>query len=257
MWDWLAKIEQLRKTDESCILISITQTSGSAPRSAGAKMIVLGGGKTFGTIGGGALELQVIGDALECLKQNKCQSFRYPLNALKQCCGGMVELFMEPLNNRPHVHIFGAGHVGISLCNTLHGTAFNVSIIDDYPDRIKNADVPQEITLVESGWIEHLKLVNWKSSQSYAIVMTPSHEFDLQIVSALICQDANWIGMIGSKHKWIEFRKTLLAQNLAVDKIDRVRCPIGDKKIGRSPREIAIGVAAEILRIVNNDQSES
>jgi len=49
-------IERILKRGEPCALVSVLAVNGSAPREAGARMIVTASGGFHGTIGGGALE---------------------------------------------------------------------------------------------------------------------------------------------------------------------------------------------------------
>ncbi|WP_248304432.1 XdhC family protein [Breoghania sp. L-A4] len=47
----------------ACVLVSIIETRGSAPREAGARMVVRPDGGFHGTIGGGRLEWQALAQA--------------------------------------------------------------------------------------------------------------------------------------------------------------------------------------------------
>ncbi|WP_068117506.1 xanthine dehydrogenase accessory protein XdhC [Tropicimonas marinistellae] len=75
--------------------VVVTEVSGSAPREAGASMLVWKGGQS-GTIGGGALELEATTAARNALSQGNSFVMRHPLGpALGQCCGGAVTLATE------------------------------------------------------------------------------------------------------------------------------------------------------------------
>lgn len=79
--------------------VVVAEAQGSAPREAGAAMLVWAGGQA-GTIGGGALEFQAAARARAALAQGlACQVERLPLGpALGQCCGGAVTLVAERLD---------------------------------------------------------------------------------------------------------------------------------------------------------------
>lgn len=79
-------------------LVTIVSTRGSAPREAGARMIVRPDGSFSGTIGGGALEYQIIATARASLASELPRwSLRdYTLGpGLGQCCGGQVTVLIE------------------------------------------------------------------------------------------------------------------------------------------------------------------
>jgi len=66
MKHWLAELDQLLADGNDVIRIVVAATKGSAPREAGAAMLVHSQG-TSGTLGGGQLEFQAITLAREML----------------------------------------------------------------------------------------------------------------------------------------------------------------------------------------------
>lgn len=78
------------------VRVVVARVAGSAPREAGAAMLVWAGGQS-GTIGGGALELAATTEAREMLAEGSARRFRQvPLGpGLGQCCGGSVALMWE------------------------------------------------------------------------------------------------------------------------------------------------------------------
>ncbi len=73
----------------------VAEDEGSAPREAGASMLVWDGG-TAGTIGGGRLEFDAIARACRALESGRDWIERIALGpALGQCCGGRVTLLCE------------------------------------------------------------------------------------------------------------------------------------------------------------------
>ena len=54
-------------------------------------------------------------------------------------------------------------------------------------------------------------------------------------------------GLIGSKTKWVRFRKRLKSLGHNESMINLITCPIGRPEFGKHPHQIAIGVASEFL----------
>src|SRR5579883_3448886 len=83
-------------------LVTVTGSSGSAPREIGAKMLVLDGGELVGTIGGGRFEAQCAQDALAALKEGQPRRASYELEPkmLGMYCGGQVEVFIDVFCDR-------------------------------------------------------------------------------------------------------------------------------------------------------------
>jgi xanthine dehydrogenase accessory factor len=80
-------------------LVTVAATKGSAPREAGARLIVLPDGTFSGTIGGGTLEWRAIALAQSMLTKPRAERVEMRKFALGpelgQCCGGQVELILE------------------------------------------------------------------------------------------------------------------------------------------------------------------
>src|SRR5262245_55436919 len=83
-----------------CVLVTVTDVDGSAPREAGARMIVLPSRGVHGTIGGRTLEWRALAEAQKLLETGQAEArwIRQSLGPdLGQCCGGRVTLLLEPL----------------------------------------------------------------------------------------------------------------------------------------------------------------
>ena len=98
-----ATIGQALRGEQSCAMVSIVEAKGSAPRDAGARMVVLEDGSFAGTIGGGALEWRAIARAQAALAKAGAGESPPPVGLarmalgpdLGQCCGGSVRVLLE------------------------------------------------------------------------------------------------------------------------------------------------------------------
>lgn len=100
--EMLNTIVELLEKGQTFVLATIVRTKGSTPREAGASLIILPDGRMLGTIGGGCAEAEVRQRALEVLKTNQPELYRLDLTAEVaedegMICGGIMEVFMEPL----------------------------------------------------------------------------------------------------------------------------------------------------------------
>jgi xanthine dehydrogenase accessory factor len=94
------EIASLAAQEQSFVLATVITRNGSAPRSAGAKMLVREDGSTLGTVGGGILEAQVEQLAVEILKSHEAtiRSFQFSgkdAATMDAICGGQVEVLVE------------------------------------------------------------------------------------------------------------------------------------------------------------------
>ncbi|NCQ12349.1 MAG: hypothetical protein GW809_09470, partial [Bacteroidetes bacterium] len=75
------------------------------------------------------------------LKKNEPKLFKHDLlHQHNMCCGGTVEIFIEPLEKMKRLYIFGAGHTGQALAKFALAMDFEIFVIDDrneYIDQLK------------------------------------------------------------------------------------------------------------------------
>jgi xanthine dehydrogenase accessory factor len=248
MWDWLSKLQELRDRGVPGAVVTVVRCTGSTPAAPGAKMIVERDGTLHGTIGGGHLEQIATSDALAALAAGEARAFRYPLGATAgQCCGGVVETFVEVAGAGPHLYLFGAGHVGQAVCRALVGTPFRVHAIDEREEW--SSAVPAEVARHMMPWDAFVADATWSAESTYVAIMTHRHDVDEAIVADVVRRQARFVGLIGSQTKWRRFRERLEARGIPAEAIDRVRCPIGIDIGGKSPQEVAISVAAQLLAV--------
>src|SRR5579871_2388932 len=122
-----ADLEHSRESAALCIVVFV---SGSTPRKPGAKMIVVdtgtSHGETIGSIGGGAIEHLIRRQAIQCIRQRQPKLVETSLKAeLGMCCGGLMQVFIEPIAKKPHLICFGAGHINQALCPLAISLGFN------------------------------------------------------------------------------------------------------------------------------------
>jgi xanthine dehydrogenase accessory factor len=99
---WHDRAIALLQDGQSCVLITVVETEGSAPREAGSKMLVFNEG-TMDSIGGGHLEFKAIDRAQAMLgtANGPVELLEFSLGpSLGQCCGGWVQLMVERLGSR-------------------------------------------------------------------------------------------------------------------------------------------------------------
>ena len=246
MWDWIGKLAELRQQDQLAVLVTVTKATGSTPRKQGAKMIVLGDGSFFGTVGGGVVEHYALEEARKCLAETASKSTDIPLLPKGEvpCCGGTMEMYMEVVNHNPSLYVFGAGHIGQNLCQVLEGTPFRIHLIDEREEWIDAPAIPAATIRHRAHWSEFIRRTSWCEFRSYVTIVSYHGAIDQQILEEVLPQPTRCIGMIGSKAKWAKVQ-----QNLADSGFDlsRVRCPVGHDNGGGSPREIAISIASQLL----------
>ena len=270
MRDWLATlIAELRASRDPIVRVEVAATRGSAPRDAGACMLV-SAEREWGTIGGGHLEHVATYTARAMLPGlgGSTRRDRFSLGAsLGQCCGGIVELAFQRYDGadlasleemlaargddvpgETALWLFGAGHVGRALVNVLAELPFRITWIDS-----REAMLPRELPAgVRALHSPHpAEEVKDMPAGAWALVMTHSHDEDLALCEALLADGRfHWAGVIGSGPKTARFRQKLAQRGFSGDAIARLTMPIGIASIAsKEPAAIAVAVAAQLLQV--------
>ncbi|MGO4247630.1 xanthine dehydrogenase accessory protein XdhC [Paenarthrobacter sp. RAF54_2] len=265
--DWLEALQYLRSEGLPGVLATVSDVRGHAPRDAGTKMVV-GVDSMWGTIGGGNLEATVVDQARDMMVQRVSipRHVELPLNEHavtvhgQQCCGGEVRVLLEPFLSLPTVAIFGVGHVGYELGRILSRMPMKLYLVDSREEQLNQtrladvctgvADVRAVHTPVPDSFLQDLP------AGAHVFIMSHDHSEDFLLCDAALRRgDFGSIGLIGSRSKWLRFRKKLTEEGFAVAAIDRIQCPIGLTNVpGKAPAEIAVSAAASLLRTLRHKE---
>ena len=93
-------------------------------------------------------------------------------------------------------------------------------------------------------------IIRRPSRSSSAIIWTsaPGHQADREVLLQALRSPATYIGCIGSRHKIAATNAYLMANGIPEADLARVHAPIGLEIYGQTPAEIAVSVAAEMIR---------
>jgi xanthine dehydrogenase accessory factor len=235
------------------VVVTVVESSGSTPRKAGAKMIVLPDGRTVDTIGGGKIEAQGTLDALEALKRGISGTKEYALrqsgdHALGMVCGGDTKLFFEVHIPARTLLLVGAGHVSQKLAPLGKMLDMRVVVVDNR-EELANADVlpwADEIVIGDQGNVGDLVPINERTA---VVIVTHGHLFDKDALRSVLGRGAGYVGMIGSRAKVRTVLSDLEDEGADPAELAQVHAPIGLDIGGQTPAEISVSILAEIIAV--------
>ncbi len=254
--DWISALQQAKFDAVACVLVSIIEVEGSAPRGVGARLVV-GADFQADTIGGGSLELKVIEHARQMLKadgQARSETHRFNLGQqLSQCCGGRVSLQFDVIPAcQVQLHVFGAGHVAAAFASIVAQLPWHTTFYDSREDWLK----PIALTPLQQGVIHTASLgVNAFSTveqcpdKAYYVVMTHDHALDYELVEAILTRgDSRYCGLIASNSKAVSFKSRLRRKGFTDSELAQLTAPIGETiSTGNLPMEVAVAAVVDIL----------
>ena len=248
-------ILEMQQDGESGALCTIIECHGSVPRHTGSKMLVKETGGIIGSVGGGEIENRVIEEAQLSIKDGKARRLSYnmvdPGRGDPGICGGQAEIFVEPILSQPTVIVIGGGHVGKAVIYLAKWLGFRVVLSDDREEFCNPQAVPGADDYIPSLMAEIPQKIKIHA-QCYLVLTTRGVSIDTLGLPVLLDTPAAFIGIIGSKRRWLETRKNLLNAGIAKEKLEKVVSPIGLELKAETPEEIAVSIMAEILMLRND-----
>ncbi|MFZ5478044.1 MAG: xanthine dehydrogenase accessory protein XdhC [Myxococcota bacterium] len=242
------RLAEAAERGERVALCTVVGVDGSAPRAAGARMLVWADGRTEGTVGGGNFELQVTRAALDALVEGKPRRFAVHLTRdLGMCCGGAMDVYVEPMEAAQRLVVFGAGHVAKPTVALFVEMGFHVTVVDERDDWATPERFPG--ATVVCGDPRRFAAELATDATTWLLLVTHDHKLDQDLLQALIGREYAWLGLIGSRAKAAKFFVRLRAAGVDETLFRRVSTPVGLDIGAETPAEIAVAIAAEVVRV--------
>lgn len=256
IWKELLRLGEAGRPSALC---TITKTAGSTPGKESMRMLVREDGSILGTVGGGCLEAEVLEAALESMQDERARTLAFALNERDYpdsglVCGGRLEIFVDPMVE-PRLFIFGGGHISSALTQSATAVGFHVTVADDREPFTTAERHPQAAATFHGDWPAAVAAaLKDGGAGRYFVIATRGHLDDELILrtlsSALDPSSApKYIGMIGSRAKRATLWASLGAAGVPQSFLDGVQSPMGIDIGARTHDEIALSVAAELVRI--------
>jgi xanthine dehydrogenase accessory factor len=160
--------------------------------------------------------------------------------------------YSELLGPQNQLFIIGGGHCSLALSELMSKLDFRITIFDDRPDlnTIEKNQFADEIRIVDS--YEKIGGVIPAGPDVYVVVMTVGYASDDIAIRGLIDMEFKYFGVLGSKAKMTVLLWTLEKEGVALDRLSRIRTPVGLPINSHTPEEIAVSIAAEIISVKNS-----
>jgi len=192
----------------------------------------------------GILELTPVGFSFKLSKET--HDIQYQCSITDESNWG----YSEVIGYRNTLYIIGAGHVGFAVSKLFSQLGFKVVLLDNRP----NLDM-----LTNNIYADYKLVINYKniadyvteSSNSYVVIMTNNHTHDDEVLSLLVRKKIKYLGLMGSKDKVASLIKSMNKKGFKNDELKWIHSPIGVSINSKTPDEIAISIAAEIIGVKN------
>jgi xanthine dehydrogenase accessory factor len=260
--DIYEKILELEKNNQSFVIATVVNTSGSVPGKTGFKMVIKNDGTAFGTVGGGAIEVEVIKEAVKRLPAGESGIKEYLLSdnesleksektVIPMKCSGQAAIYYEVHGSLTTIYIFGGGHVGHALLYFLSPLNYHTILVDNRKEFASAEKNPLADEIIYIEYNDFLKEFS-PPVNSFAVILTHGHKYDYEILKKIYERklDFKYVGVIASKSKASSMIHTLKEELSNDTDLSNLHTPIGLKIGGNTAEEIALAIAAEIQSII-------
>ncbi len=249
-----ATIADLERQGVRFAVATVVEAVGSVPGKRGARLILTADGREIGTVGGAGLEENVkklMHAALAGGGGAGLHHFdlaRQKTGGLDAVCGGSASIFIEIMNPRPHLILFGAGHVAVAVARLCDLLEYRYTVVDDRPDYASHARFPHAAETFVGHAVDFFTGREVRPYTHLFLIGYSHHEDEASLVAAL-AHFAGPIGLIGSQAKRADLRSRLAARGIESAAFDsRVTCPIGLPIGAETPAEIAVSILGDVIR---------
>ncbi len=230
-------IDEIRQAIEREDPIAVVTVVRGEP--LGAKLVAYEGGGHRGSLGSPELDESAIAAAEEHLNADESG-----LSSLTDETEAFVDVFARP----PHLVMVGAVHTAIALGHIGKLLGFRVSVVDAR-ERFATLERFPHVDDIIVDWPDEALTKLKLDSRTYVAILTHDPKFDEPALKTALSYPCRYVGAIGSRKTSQDRVARLKAQGLTDEQIGRIHAPIGLKIGARTPEEIALSIASEIVSV--------
>lgn len=159
-------------------------------------------------------------------------------------------LYSEAVNQQPVIHVIGGGHVGLALSELMKYLGFYIKLYDDRSELN---------TIAANSFADEKHIVNYETIGShfnqtendYVVIMTVGYRTDKSVLKQLINIPFFYIGLLGSDNKINILMDEMKTEGFSSESLEKIHTPIGINILSKTTKEIAVSIAAEVIRVKN------
>ncbi len=158
-----------------------------------------------------------------------------------------IEVLVERISQAPRLIICGAGHISVPVAKLMNMLEFSVTVIDDREQFLTSTRFPVADKLIAAPFTKALEDISY-GENCYFVIVTRGHQADRECLEYILKNKFGYVGMIGSKGKVKIVLDKLRENNVSEHLLAQVYSPIGLEIEAETPAEIAVSIAAEIIK---------
>jgi xanthine dehydrogenase accessory factor len=157
-------------------------------------------------------------------------------------------VFHLPLLPRPRMYVFGAVAHAAALAEAGRLLGYHVTVSDARARFVTRERIPAADALVV-GWPDEVLRDAPVDERTAICVLTHDRKLDVPALRAALASPAGYIGAMGSRRTTEARAAALREEGVGEAELGRIRAPIGLDIGSRTPAEVAVAIAAELVSV--------
>ncbi|WP_371642899.1 XdhC family protein [Streptomyces mirabilis] len=199
-----------------------------------------------GSLGSTGLDVAVTADARGELAQGATIRRHYGPHGERR--EDAVTVFLHSFAPPPRMLVFGAIDYAAAVARIGDFLGYRVTVCDARPVFATAKRFPAGVEVVVD-WPHRYLRGTATDARTVICVLTHDPKFDVPLLEEALRRPAAYIGAMGSRRTHDDRRKRLIDVGLSEDELSRLRSPVGLDLGARTPEEVAVSVAAEIVAL--------
>jgi xanthine dehydrogenase accessory factor len=204
-----------------------------------------------GTLGSAALDERALAAAREALASGRAGSRDL------EAGGAACTVYVEPHRAPPSLVIVGAGHIARPLCRVGALLGFRVTVLDDRPEFATRERFPEAAEVRRADFSDPLRGID--TDGAWLVLVTRGHKYDFEVLRDVLRRPASpaYVGMVGSRRRTRAALEQLAREGVEAERLRAVYAPVGLDVRAETPEEIAVSIAAELVRVRRGGTGQS
>jgi xanthine dehydrogenase accessory factor len=162
---------------------------------------------------------------------------------------GDDEVFVDSFAPRPNMYVFGAVDHAAAVAEIGRFLGYRVTVCDARAKFVTRERFPHADELVVE-WPDRFLERSPVDERTAICVLTHDHKFDIPALKEAVATNAGYIGAMGSRRTTEQRVELLRAEGVSDEDLARIHAPIGLRIGARTPQEVAIAVAAQLIEVL-------
>jgi len=159
--------------------------------------------------------------------------------------------FVQVFPRRSQMLIIGAAHISVDLVDLASGFGFETVIIDPRGAFTNKTQFTTPADQVFEKYPEEVLGSFELDAYTFAVVLTHDPKIDDNALQILLRSEVAYIGALGSKKTHAKRVARLESSGFSEEEVSRIHAPIGMDIRAKTPKEIALSIMGEIIRVKN------